>query len=387
MDQEKFLSDFLSGCKEAAPIHMEALVAASIHSAAELSVLVYKRGEQVGTADTQEEVVALEHAVKRYSFALKAKRAWERKVYFQRMVPFPPFNAADNLGMMKNLFAIVSEEVDATESVSLEEIKGIYPTWKKKFLGLMKKIPEPSERELQVSFSKLLGFWSVEETDIRQFVDLTDLEGDIMVQEDFSFVEIKKNKEFTVPRLVLQKEKAVGQSGGDEEAKRRENQPLVAEMYRAALHALYKAIWGGKTGKQKIKLAVMSLPWMMSRLGSVEVELDKDGMLVGKGRLNIGILQVWKSGPKDQENPAGYSFTREQLFEVLVALGKNEEEARAGVEEFRAAILSKKEEIMAEYIRDNNAVSVDEDVAVRDFISYTQKCFLRTNPWGIGWIE
>ncbi|OIR55767.1 MAG: uncharacterized protein A8A55_3487, partial [Amphiamblys sp. WSBS2006] len=200
MDQEKFLSDFLSGCTEAAGIREEALAEALKYTAAELSAFFYRRGEEMETA---EKFVALEHAAKKYTFALAAKEAWEEIPSFQRMVPFSPFSAGDNPEIMKNLFAMVSD--------------------------LMKKVSEPSERELQVSFSRLLCFLSVEESDIKQFVDLADLEDDIMVQEDFVFVEIKKNEEFTVPRPVQEEEKAVDKSGGGEEAKRRENQPLVAE--------------------------------------------------------------------------------------------------------------------------------------------------------------
>ncbi|OIR56523.1 MAG: uncharacterized protein A8A55_2731 [Amphiamblys sp. WSBS2006] len=363
MDQKKFLSDFLSGCSEAAGIREEALVAASKYTVADLSVFICKCEEEM---ETQGRTVALEHAAQKYTLALAAKEAWEELTPFQRMVPFPPNRAGYNPGMMKNLLDVISVKVDVTESVSLEQIKGKYPTWKKKFLELMKKTPEPSEKELQVSFARLLGFWSAKETDIRQFVDLKGKEADIMVQEDgnedFVFVEIKKNKNFTMPRPVKEEEKT----------KRRENRPLVAAMQQNATYALQKAIWGGKTGKQIIKLAVMSLPWMMSRLGSVEVDLDKDGMLVGKGKLNIGILQIWKSVSKDQENPAEYSLEEEAMFHVLFSLENNEEEARAKVEALHAKNLLKEEKRMAEYIKNNNAVLVDEYFAAYEFVNYTR---------------
>ncbi|OIR56400.1 MAG: uncharacterized protein A8A55_2853 [Amphiamblys sp. WSBS2006] len=303
------------------------------------------------------------------------------------MFPFPPSSSGDNLGTFEYWFEFVAVKEEFAKSISLEYIKGIYATWKEKFLDLMKKVPKPSERELQVSFARLLCFLNLEENNVRQFVDLGGMEGDIMVQEDthkdFVFVEIKKIEEFTMPLPVQQEEKAIGQSGGGAEAKRRENQPLVAEMYQAALYTLYKAIWGGKTGKQKFWFAAMSLPLMMSRFGSVEVDLGADGMLVGKGKLNIGILQVWKSGSKARKTPAGCSSTERTVFEELVELGKNEEEARAGVEAFRAENLSDEEKIMDEYIKNNeDAVWVDEYVATYEFINYTRKCLIRKNPSG-----
>ncbi|OIR55765.1 MAG: uncharacterized protein A8A55_3489, partial [Amphiamblys sp. WSBS2006] len=202
------LSVFLSGCTEAAGIRVTALTVASIHTAAELRASLCSHEKQLEKAVAPGQEAIFRREVEIYSLALAAKEAWawEKTPSFKKMVPFPPFNAGDNPEIMKNLFTIATEEVDVTESVSLEYIKGIYATWKKNFLGLMKKVPEPSERELQVSFARLLCFLSVEENDVRQFVELTDLEGDIMVHKDFVFVEIKKIEEFTMPLPVQQEE-------------------------------------------------------------------------------------------------------------------------------------------------------------------------------------
>ncbi|OIR56323.1 MAG: uncharacterized protein A8A55_2931 [Amphiamblys sp. WSBS2006] len=385
MNQKKFLSDFLSGCRKAAAIRAEAEVTASIHSAAELRVFLCSHEENLRTAVTPDQAALFRREVKKYTFALAAKEAWEKRPSFKKMVPFPPHHAGDNTGTMKNLFDIFSEEVDITESVSVEEIKGIYPTWKKDFLELIEKTSEPSERELQVSFARLLSFLGVKETDIRQFVELREVEADIMLKEDgnedVGFVEIKKNKKFKKPRPGKQKKQAEKQKYGGKKAKRKEKRPLVAAMYQAALYALYKAICRGKTGKQIIKIAAMSLPRMMSRLGSIEIDLDANGMLVGKGKLNIGILQIWKSGHKDQKTPAEYSSTEKAVFKMLVERGNSEEEARAGVEAFRAENLSDEEKTMDEYIKDNkDAVWTDENVAAYEFINYTRKCFVRRNP-------
>ncbi|OIR56361.1 MAG: uncharacterized protein A8A55_2892, partial [Amphiamblys sp. WSBS2006] len=106
MDQEKFLSDFLSGCTEATSVRVEAEVTALLHSTAELSVLLRSCEENLKTAATPEQTATFSREIKKYSFALAAKEAWEKIPPFKRMVPFPPSRVGDNPGTIEGLFKV-----------------------------------------------------------------------------------------------------------------------------------------------------------------------------------------------------------------------------------------------------------------------------------------
>ncbi|OIR56617.1 MAG: uncharacterized protein A8A55_2634, partial [Amphiamblys sp. WSBS2006] len=144
MDQKKFLSDFLSGCRKAASVRVAAVETASIHSAAELRVFLCSHEENLRTAATPEQTATFSREIKKYSFALAAKEAWEKIPPFKRMVPFPPSRVGDNPGTIEGLFKVVAEEIvtkkeELKEFVSLRKVKSIYAKWKQGFLDLMQK--------------------------------------------------------------------------------------------------------------------------------------------------------------------------------------------------------------------------------------------------------
>ncbi|OIR57112.1 MAG: uncharacterized protein A8A55_2134 [Amphiamblys sp. WSBS2006] len=64
-------------------------------------------------------------------------------------------------------------------------------------------------------------------------------------------------------------------------------------MYQAAMYAVLRMTTNCTSGKHKINIAAISMPFLASRLGSIKAELGDSGMIVGKRILNIGILQVW----------------------------------------------------------------------------------------------
>ncbi|OIR55717.1 MAG: uncharacterized protein A8A55_3537, partial [Amphiamblys sp. WSBS2006] len=144
MNQKEFLSVFLSRHVASAPVRIEALTAASMHTAAELCVLARKREERLNKTTTPEETVLFGHELAVYRFALAAKEAWEKTPSFKKMVPFPPSRVGDNPGTIKGLFKVVAEKIVAKkeelkEFVSLRKVKSIYAKWKQGFLDLMQK--------------------------------------------------------------------------------------------------------------------------------------------------------------------------------------------------------------------------------------------------------
>eukprot|EP01069_Polyplicarium_translucidae_P010840 Polyplicarium_translucidae@DN3402_c0_g2_i1.p1 len=360
---QKFLLNFLRKIFPVqSALHNEAVVAVMTHTASQLEELYHTAEQRWAVAACDEDSRVAAANITKYEIAFAAREAWEAEAVYRKTFDFPPHAVARNMKAFEAVFEKKKLETQKAEkNVTLDVFTQQYTIWKQGLQKFLEMGMYHLEKELHVAFMRLLqlSFPWRKENDIRCFVQVGKSEADIMLDQrdgfNMSVVEVKRFMD--------------GDNAMD----------LLAALYQAALYVFQACSLEKNPGSYRRRIAAVSLPILMSRLGEVEFTLDGEGD-VKEGVIRVGTLKIWEeSEGVDSKAEMQQKAVRDEVYTVLKEEGIEEAKAKKAAEKTARKIETTRNVDLKVLANEIGAEIVPEVEAAYELVYYVQKCLIRAN--------